>query len=108
SLTPIVYNLGIIIGALLFYPMYGPIGLAYGVILGTIFHLLIQIPTLFFSGFTLSLPKKLLHPGVIEIAKLMIPRMVALGANQFMLLAIIFFASTLGTGNITIFQFANN
>lgn len=108
SLTPIVYNLGIIIGALIFYPMFGAIGLAYGVILGAFLHLFIQLPSLFKSGFRLGTPTKLLHPGVKEIATLMIPRMLALGANQFMLLAIIFFASTLGTGNITVFQFANN
>lgn len=108
SVTPIVYNIGIIVGALVFYPIFGPIGLAYGVIIGAILHLSIQIPSLFRSGFRFATPFHLLHSGVIEIGKLMIPRMLALGANQFMLLAIIFFASTLGQGNITVFQFASN
>ena len=108
SLTPIFYNVGIILGALLFTPFFGPIGLAYGVILGAFFHLFIQLPTFFGSGFKLSIPKNICHKGVNEIGKLMVPRMLALGTNQFMLIAITFFASSLGTGNITVFQFASN
>src|SRR3989338_6728522 len=38
SLTPIMYNLGIIVGAIFFVPVWGVTGLAYGVLLGAIFH----------------------------------------------------------------------
>src|SRR4030043_784621 len=42
SIAPLFYNLGIIIGALFFAPAFGPIGLAWGVILGAFLHMAIQ------------------------------------------------------------------
>ena len=42
ALAPIFYNLGIIIGALYFVPIWGILGLAYGVVLGAFSHLLVQ------------------------------------------------------------------
>ena len=42
---------GIIIGIVFFVPQFGLPGLAWGVVLGGVMHLLIQLPSLFFSGF---------------------------------------------------------
>ena len=36
---PYFYNLGIIAGAVGLYPIFGPVGLAWGVILGALLHL---------------------------------------------------------------------
>lgn len=46
ALAPIFYNIGIIIGILVLYPWFGVAGLGYGVLLGALFHLLIQIPAI--------------------------------------------------------------
>ena len=40
SLAPILYNLGIIIGIIALYPLWGIDGLAWGVVLGSIFHMI--------------------------------------------------------------------
>ena len=42
GLAPVMYNLGIIFGILVLVPLMGPVGLAWGVVLGTGLHLLIQ------------------------------------------------------------------
>jgi putative peptidoglycan lipid II flippase len=108
SLTPIFYNLGIIIGAIFFVPLWGITGLAYGVILGTLLHLAVQLPTLYHHGFrykpTLDLKNKYLK----EIGKLMIPRTLTLATHQLNLLVITIIASTLAVGSLTVFNFANN
>jgi putative peptidoglycan lipid II flippase len=46
ALAPILYNIGIIIGIIYLYPIFGVMGLGYGVVLGALLHLLIQLPTL--------------------------------------------------------------
>ena len=43
AISPIFYNAGIIFGLLVFYPLFGLIGLALGVVLGALFHLAVQI-----------------------------------------------------------------
>ena len=42
SLSPIFYNVGIILGIVWLYPLLGPSGLAWGVLLGSLLHLLVQ------------------------------------------------------------------
>ena len=44
--SPVVYNLGIIVGVVFFYPMFGIVGLAIGVVIGAALHLGIQLPFL--------------------------------------------------------------
>jgi len=42
AIAPLLYNLGIVIGIVFFYPIFGIYGLAYGVILGAFFNLAIK------------------------------------------------------------------
>src|ERR1035437_2577403 len=44
SLSPILYNVGIILGIIFLYPMFGLPGLVLGVVLGALLHFLIQVP----------------------------------------------------------------
>jgi putative peptidoglycan lipid II flippase len=47
ALTPAMYQLGIIFGALVLAPTMGIYGLAWGVVIGAAFYLLLQLPSLF-------------------------------------------------------------
>ncbi len=110
SLAPIFYNVGIIIGALVFVPIMGSHGLAWGVVLGAGLHMLVQYPTVRFSGFhyrpiSFSILK---NHHVRKVIRLMIPRALGIAVNQVNLLVITIFASTLAAGSLTIFTFANN
>lgn len=108
SLAPILYNLGIIIGALFFVPLWGPLGLAYGVVLGALLHLLIQIPSLSGTGwrFRFQLGRDL--PETKKVAKLMLPRIIGGAATQINLIVSTGVASTLVIGSVAVFNFANN
>lgn len=108
ALAPIMYNLGIIIGIVFFVPKFGLQGLAWGVVLGGILHLLIQLPAFFFSGFRYKASFNYKDPGVTKTIKLMAPRSLGLGAGQLNTIATTAIASTLLSGSIAVFNLANN
>ncbi len=106
--APVVYNIGIIFGVVAFVPSMGPIGLAWGVVIGALFHLLIQVPSLLASGFR---PKILWAPrdsDVRALVKLMAPRTVALAASQISATILLMIASGLSAGSVAVFTLAMN
>ena len=108
SLAPIMYNIGIILGILIFVPTQGLVGLAWGVVLGAFLHMLIQLPSVIYSGFSWKPVLGVCHKGVRKIVKLMIPRTIGLAGFQINFLVITAIASTLTSGSIAVFNLANN
>ncbi len=108
SLSPIFYNIGIIIGALFFVPFWGIYGLAWGVVLGAFMHLVVQLPLVFRMGYRYGLQFKLKDEMIKRIGRLMVPRTLSLAITQVNLVVITIIASTLESGSLTIFNFANN
>lgn len=108
SLAPILYNVGIIIGAVYFVPIWGIYGLAYGVVLGAFLHMFVQIPTVFFLGYRYKLFFNTRDKNIRKIGRMMIPRTLSLAISQVNLLVITTIASTLASGALVVFNFANN
>jgi len=108
SMSPIFYNIGIIIGALYFVPAWGIYGLAWGVVLGAAAHMAVQIPTLNKLGFKYSFKFEMKNPLVNKIWLMMIPRTMSLAISQLNLLVITVVASTMSSGSLAVFNFANN
>lgn len=108
SFAPIVYNIGIIVGALFFVPRWGLVGLAWGVVFGAFLHLLVQLPAVFLSGFKFKFVLRLKEKGMRKIVRLMLPRAVGVAATQINLLVMTAIASILSVGSIAVFNFANN
>lgn len=108
SLCPILYNLGIILGILVFSPYLGILGVVLGVILGALFHFLIQIPSAFNCGFRYRTIFNFRDPKLKKIFLLMFPRTFAISFQEINWIVILAIASTLTTGSIAIFNFANN
>jgi len=108
ALAPILYNLGIIFGILFLVPVFGIFGLIYGVVLGALFHLLVQIPAVLNTGFRYRPIFNFKSLGIIKIFKLMLPRTIGTAAYQINLIVITAIASTLTAGSIAIFNFSNN
>ncbi len=108
ALAPVMYNAGIVIGIFFFVPWFGLLGLAFGVILGGVLHMAIQIPAFLDSGFQYKKIFNFKHPGVIKTLKLMIPRSLGLGAGQINTIATTAIASTLLPGSLSIFTLPNN
>jgi putative peptidoglycan lipid II flippase len=108
SLAPIMYNLGIIIGALYFAPHFGLNGLAWGVVLGAVLHMLIQLPTVFSLGYVYKPIINFFDAKFRQILIMMIPRTLSLATAQINLLVITILASNLSEGSLSVFNFANN
>lgn len=108
SLSPIFYNLGILFGIIYFYPIFGVYGLAYGVILGAVMHLLIQVPVVIGHGLFPKLTFKIDWKEIYNVTKLSIPRTLALSCNSLAFIFLIAMASTLKEGSISLFTFSFN
>ncbi len=108
ALAPIMYNLGIIFGALFLVKPFGLVGLAYGVVLGALFHFLIQLPSVYLCGYRWQPVVSLRSKGVIRILRLMPAQMLNLSLTQLNLWAMTIFASLLAMGSVTIFNLSLN
>jgi len=105
ALAPAMYQFGLIAGATVLSG-FGARGLAYGVVAGAFAHLLIQVPAL------LRLPRA--HPSpadtaesghdVVQVLRLMAPRMIGLGATRLNLVINTRLASEMGVGAVSAFD----
>jgi len=108
SLSPLVYNLTIILGTLFLADKMGIVGVSLSVITGAFLHFAIQLPVALRLGFRFHWKIFWGHWGVKRIGLLMIPRAIALGANQIMLLIFTGIASGLGGYSIAVYNLADN
>jgi putative peptidoglycan lipid II flippase len=107
AVSPLLYNLGIIIGIIFLYPFMGVAGLGWGVVLGALLHMLLQLPF-----FLTERPKEMaageFTPSFNEVLRLSVPRTLALASGQLSLLALVALASFFQEGSIAVFMFAWN
>jgi len=108
SLSPIFYNLGILFGIYFIFPSLGVYGLAVGVIIGAIFHFLIQVPVVIKHGFFPRFVSKINWKEIWEVVKISAPRTLTLSCNSLAFIFLISMASTLKPGSISLFTFAYN
>lgn len=108
SLAPVLYNIGIIFGIIFLTPQYGLIGLAYGVIIGSLLHLFIQIPSAIFSGFSYIPLLNFKQKELRKILYLIVPRIIGQASVKINIIVITALASLLTAGSISIFNLANH
>ena len=108
AISPLMYNLGIILGIVLFYPMYGSAGLAYGVVVGAVAHMFIQIPFVRSSELKFGFSRTVDAKQLSDILTISLPRALTLSLNQITLLFLVGLASAMTVGSVAVFQFAYN
>lgn len=106
GISPMLYNLAIILGALLLPAELGVEALVIGVIAGSGLHLMVQLPALAAVGARLRPHLNLRDPDVREVLRLMGPRMLGLAAAQINLIVLTFFGSLVGDSSISALNFA--
>ena len=110
AISPMLYNLAIILGALLLPGELGVEALVIGVVAGSGLHLMIQLPALSTalarSGGGLGLHFDLGDVEAREVLRLMGPRMLGLAAAQINLIVLTFFGSLVGDSSISALNFA--
>jgi len=108
ALSPVAYNLGIIFGIVVLSRWWGIYGPTIGVVLGAFLHLIIQLPLALRLGLRYSFVFDWRHPGVKQVARLMLPRTFALAVKQVELTVAVFLATSLAAGSLSIFYFAQH
>ncbi len=108
SLSPILYNIGIIIGVVFFYPVFGISGLALGVLLGALMHFAVQTFASRSCGFTPKFSGSVNWQDIKKVALTSFPRTLGLAMNNIALISIIALASYLKGGSISIFNLSLN
>lgn len=106
--APVVYNLGIIAGLLIFVPWMGISGLAWGVVLGAFGHLVVQFVAATRVGFRFRPLLSFAHDGVLRVSKLFAPRLVSLLAGQVGNIVVTVLGSGLVAGSISAYLLAEN
>jgi putative peptidoglycan lipid II flippase len=105
---PVLYNIGILIGIIFLMPRYGLSGVVWGVILGALFHVAIQLPVLFSSGFVPRLTMRIVWREIGRVTVLSLPRTLALSAGNFSMIILVAIASQVSIGSIAVFTLAFN
>jgi len=107
SLAPIIYNLGIILGVVLFSGRFGIYSAGIGVVLGAFLHMLVQIPLVLKLGFKPTLSINIRYPGVTKLFMLSPARFITIGISQIQTLAIAYFATSIGQLSFLYISYAN-
>ncbi|TMB50823.1 MAG: murein biosynthesis integral membrane protein MurJ [Chloroflexi bacterium] len=105
AIAPLLYNLAIIVAAIVLAPLIGVEGLAVGVAVGSLAHLLIQLPQVASVGQRYDLSLSINHPGVRRVAWLMAPRTLGLAAVQINFLASTLLATGQPEGSVTAYNY---
>jgi putative peptidoglycan lipid II flippase len=105
AVAPILYNLGIIGGALFLSRPIGVWGLAIGAVTGSALHLLVQLPGLRRYRVGWSPVMNPTDPGLRRVLRLMGPRVLTLGVVQLNTLVIVRLASDLSAGSVSALNF---
>ena len=108
ALAPILYNLGIIAGAVIWGTELGVYGLVWGVIIGAFGYMFIQLPGIIKLGFRWFPILSLKRSDTREMFRLVIPRIISLSAMQMNLIVDTFIASGLIIGSLTVLNLAQN
>lgn len=108
AVAPVLYNMGIIFGALFLYPAFGIIGLAWGVVIGAFLHFFVHFFVSSRNGFALSLTISPSFLDIWDVIRVALPRTLGLSANQIALFALVAFAAKMEHGSVAVFNLAFN
>ena len=106
--APVLYNAGIVFGILVLLPRHGLVGVAFGVVLGALLHLGIQLPVVWRHRLV---PKITIRPDIAIVKKvvaLSLPRTIALSATQIVSITLVGMASLIAHGSVAIMSLGFN
>ncbi len=108
AFAPVLYNGGIIFGIFFLVKSLGVVGVALGVVLGSILHVAIQIPFIKRLGFVPRFKLLFDFNEIKRVVFLSLPRTFALSMTNIASIFLISLASLMVAGSISVFSFAQN
>ena len=109
AIAPAVQNVGMILCVLLLAGHVNPpiLSLAVGVVLGGLGQVAVQLPDLHRIGYLVTPSREMAHPAVGQVARLLLPSVLALAAVQVNVFVITLLASLLAPGSISFLYYAD-
>ncbi|OGP68643.1 MAG: murein biosynthesis integral membrane protein MurJ [Deltaproteobacteria bacterium RBG_16_44_11] len=109
ALSPVILNISMILATLILYDYFSQpiIALAVGVMIGGVLQLAMQWPFLAKFGVKFKFRVNLHHPGIKQIAILILPAMLAAAVNTINVLVGTILASFLPKGSISYLYYAD-
>ncbi len=112
AFSPCLLNLSMIVSAVwAFQAMREPVyGVAAGILVGGIAQMMVQMPPLFRLGFACQRPLPTGHPAIVQMGRLLVPRMIGAGVYQLGVVVdtvCASLASVVGAGGISAIYYAN-
>ncbi len=108
GVAPLLYNLGIVVGALLLAPVMGIEGVAIGTLGGALLHLGIRIAGVVRTGFRYRPTFVVRTPEFREFLRLSVPRAIAQPVEAVTFLFFTRVASEMAAGSVSSVSFARN
>ncbi len=108
AISPILYNVGIIVGIIFIYPYLGLNGLIVGVVAGAFMHMAIQIPFIMHKDTFPRFSFNINWADIRQVAVISLPRTLTLSSNQLASFFLISLASFMSAGSISVFNLAFN
>ncbi len=109
ALAPILYNVGIVAGTLLFHDSMGIRAAAVGAVMGAVLHLGIRVIGIVRQSSVRIRPRLDLHmPALHEFLRLMVPKMLSHPIEPLTFLFFTSVATTLAAGSVSSVSFARN
>lgn len=109
ALAPAILNISMILCALYLSSMteHPIMALAYGVILGGMGQLIVQIPVLLKKGMRFKIRLNFAHPGVKKVGLLMLPSVIGLAVAEINTFVDTLLASLLREGSVSFLYYGN-
>lgn len=108
AMAPVFYNLGIIFGIFVLAPHFGIAGVAWGVAIGSLIHMIIQIPFVLRTHL-LSWPRiRFNFLSIRKVVTLSLPRTLTLSTSNLAMLFLVALGSTMAAGSISILSLSQN
>ncbi len=109
AFTPVLLNLSMIVCTLLLAPRLSrpAVALAVGVLAGGTAQWLLQLPELKRKGMLPRLRRRLKHPALARVARLMLPALIGMGVTQVNVLVDRWLASFLSQGSVSYLYYGN-
>ena len=85
AISPLLYNVGIIVGTVVLYPIFGVYGLVFGVVLGAAMHMGIQLPFVASRGLVPAFRFPIDWKEIRELVLISFPRTLTVSSNFFLL-----------------------
>ncbi len=108
ALSPLLYNIGILIGAFALSSYFGIYAAGIGVVIGAALHLLVQLPLAYKLGYRFRPVMSFRHPGVKRTYKLTPARTLTMAIGQIQELADGFFTTSIGQLSFVIINLASS